>query len=109
MPTQMRGMETEPIQNRVLGDMGQDMGDQGRATLPLAKFMELRGTEQGAKVTGSWEGEVESVDEQNAVIKFTKVDLSTTNSADREMERMIGKPQRQIKPVTNKEEAGSIE
>lgn len=97
MPTMPK---PEPsIQQIAMGDTQKDIGDQGTATLPLAKFTELRGAEQGSKVTGSWEGEVESVDQENAVIKFTRVDLSTTNSADREMERMMGKPK--IKPATN--------
>lgn len=67
-----------------------DMGSSGSTTLALDKYPELQGMAKGDKISGKWEGVIDQIDTDNATISYTSLNLETENTADKEMERIMG-------------------
>lgn len=82
--------------------MGQDMGEMGSTILDVTKFPQLQGAEQGAKVSGTWEGLVDSIENDQAKISFSSLEISTENQADKEVKRMSSQGEQENKNISGK-------
>ena len=96
------GMQIKKVQMGQKDDAGvkqQDMGEMGSTVLDVTKFPELQGAQQGSKVSGTWEGLVDSIENDMAKISFSSLEISTENTADKELKRMSGQPEQENQKV----------
>lgn len=94
MPTDMEMMSKPGMMSPGKTDdkrpAGKMQSEGGSTTLPLDKYPELQGLAQGQKIKGTFEGIIDAIDNANAKVSYTMLELDTENSADKEMGRIMG-------------------
>src|SRR3990167_1066696 len=72
-------------------EMGQEMTGLGQTVIPLKEYPNLMSAKVGAKVSGTWKGTVESLDDEEITITYDSVDVTSENKADKAMNKMMGR------------------
>ncbi len=72
---------------------GPEESDAGTTTLSIQQYPELKGIQPGDKLSGTFEGSVDSVDGDNVTVSYSSMDLQTENPADKTFKKMTGQGQ----------------
>lgn len=65
--------------------------DEGSTTVSSRKYPELKDLSVGEPVSGSWEGQVASINGDAVTIKYSSIEFEVENAATKEFNKMTGK------------------
>ena len=72
------------------GIEGMEMQGEGQTVLSASTYPQLRNAAVGSPVSGKWEGAVKSIEGDQVTVAYTKQDIETENSADKEYRKFTG-------------------